>query len=106
LSDVVTLDGNQGAAGIENHLKWFAATVNLTSGRKGITERLGCMWVHLLHRPLVYPATKDLTIQFYDFTGLAAVWAANKVTLWANKVTLWANKVILWHFIKIENVFN
>jgi len=84
----------------------------LTSGRKGITERLGCVGVHLLHRPLVYPATKDPTVEFYDFTGLVAVWAANEVTLWANEVTLWANEVtrranvvIFWHFIKIENVF-
>jgi hypothetical protein len=38
------------------------------------------MRVHLLHRLLVYPATKDPTVEFNDFTGLATVWAVNEVT--------------------------
>jgi hypothetical protein len=71
--------------------------------RKGITDRFGGMRVYLLHRSLVYPATKDSTVEFNDFTGLATVWTVNEVTLWVNEVTLWVNEVtlkfvILGHF--------
>ena len=101
--DVITLDGDEGTTGIWNNLKWFTATVNLVGGCKGVTEPLGRMWVHLLHRPLVYPATEDLTVELYDFAGLATVRTENEVTRLENEVT--RRFVILRHFIKIENVF-